>query len=143
MSPAPYGLTALQTLVVDRQARHILDLTSDSGSVVFGLAPLLPPDEGRLIRLEPSAEAAARLRAQLGDAGLAACVTVIAGTPARYLHKLAGPFDLVVMDAGPSGDVPALPGRLRPLLHPQGVVATLALRTPDLPHPDARSTTHE
>ncbi len=83
------------------------------------LAAALPPD-GLLITMEADAARAAVARQRFGDAGVADRVSVIVGEPARFLHKIRGPFDLIVQND--SDDRDGLHQRLMALLGPGGVL---------------------
>ncbi len=55
---------------------------------------VLAPD-GMLIVMEADAARAVELRSRLSSEGLGHRATVIGGDPARMLHKLGGPFDVI------------------------------------------------
>jgi predicted O-methyltransferase YrrM len=61
------------------------------------MAGALPAD-GLLICMQSDAGAAAAARAAFAAGGHASRASVMVGDPARFLHKLSGPFDLVVQD---------------------------------------------
>ena len=86
------------------------------------MATALPPD-GLLISLERDASRAARARAHAGAAGLDARVNVMIGDATRFLHKIAGPFDLIFQDGDKPGYVTMLDA-LHGLLRPGGVLVT-------------------
>ena len=71
-----------------------------------------------MISLEVKPDRAARARANFERAGVADRVSVIVGDAARYLHKVAGPFDLVFQDGAKSLYEPLLE-RLVGLLRPR------------------------
>ncbi len=99
-------------------AKRMLAVGSGSSQPGMWLARALPPD-GMLIVMEfdrPRAEEARRL---FGDAGVSDRAHVIPGDPARVVHKLAGPFDLIFQ----VGDLhPAIRERIRSLLRPGGLM---------------------
>ena len=53
---------------------------------------------------DPALAAAARER--LRDAGFADRISVIVGEPARFLHKIRGPFDVIVQHRADEADLP-------------------------------------
>ena len=74
---------------------RILEIGTGSGEGTLKLAASLDAD-GLLITMEPDASLAAEARRKFADARLADRISVIVGDPARFLHKLRGPFDLIV-----------------------------------------------
>jgi predicted O-methyltransferase YrrM len=91
----------LTVLIRATRARQVLEIGTGDGTSGVEIAASLPPD-GRLITLERDAAAGARARAAFAAAGLDRRVTVMIGDAARYLHKIAGPFDVIVQDSDPS-----------------------------------------
>ena len=73
----------------------ILEIGTGDGEGTLALAATLPED-GLLITMEPDASVAAEARRRFSAAGLGGRISVIVGDPARFLHKLRGPFDLIV-----------------------------------------------
>jgi len=132
VNAAPAG-AALQTLAEQLRASRMLLIGTGVSATALLLAPRLPVD-GRLVVLEPDAMQAAQLRARLADAGCEARTTIIAGVAARYLHKLAGPFDLIVVDGG-DAETMARMDRVDARLDGDGTIAvvrtdgTVTLRT--------------
>lgn len=125
VGPAPIG-TALRTLVAQHGATRILLIGTGVSATALSLAPLLPPD-ARFVVLDADPTQAAELRARLAEAGCTSGTTVIAGVAARYLHKLAGPFDLIVVDAGDENTIPRM-DRVASRLAGDG---TIAVARPD------------
>jgi predicted O-methyltransferase YrrM len=74
---------------------RILEIGSGRGDATVLLAAALPAD-GLLIGMEADAGLAAEARERLRGAGYADRVSVIVGEPARFLHKVRGPFDVIV-----------------------------------------------
>lgn len=73
--------------------------------------------EGMLLTMEADAQQAAAARQRFIDAGCADRISVIVGEPLRFLHKIRGPFDVIVVNTG------AVPhDRLGALLAPGGVI---------------------
>jgi len=112
----------LRTLVLASGARRILEIGTAIGYSALWMATALPRD-GHLISLELSSERAARARVHVERAGLADRVSVIVGDAARYLHKVAGPFDLVFQDSAKTLYEPLL-DRLVGLLRPGGLLVS-------------------
>jgi predicted O-methyltransferase YrrM len=81
------------------------------------------PGGSRLITLERDAARAARARDHFAAAGVADNVSVMIGDASRYLHKMAGPFDLIFQDGDKAQYSPML-DRLIELLRPDGVLVT-------------------
>ena len=112
----------LETLVLTAGARRVLEIGAGTGRRTLRLARSLPEDGGLLsIEIDPGRAATARTR--LADAGLGDRAHVIVGDPARMVHKVAGPFDVIV-DAGDPRQRGPLLDRLAALLQPGGVLVT-------------------
>lgn len=82
-------------------AKRILEIGTGDGSATLQLASALPAD-GLLISMEADPAVAAKARQTFIAAGHADRISVIAGQPSRFLHKVSGPFD-VVFENGESG----------------------------------------
>ena len=78
---------------------------------------------GILITLERDPQRAAIARDHFANAGVADKVSVMIGDASRYLHKIAGPFDLIFQDGDKRQYEPML-DRLVDLLRPGGVLVT-------------------
>jgi predicted O-methyltransferase YrrM len=96
VSPAQGRL--LELLARLTGARAILEVGTLAGYSAIWLARALPPD-GRLVTLEADPHHARVARENLARAGLAEVVEVIEGPALETLPRLAGPFDLVFIDA--------------------------------------------
>lgn len=112
----------LHTLVRSIGARRILEIGTAIGYSTLWMATALPP-EGLLITMERDAARADRARAHLTAAGVVERVTVMVGDASRYLHKVAGPFDLIFQDGDKTQYEPML-DRLIALLRPGGALVT-------------------
>jgi predicted O-methyltransferase YrrM len=97
-------------------AMKVLEIGVDTDGCTIAIAAALPPD-GLLLAIVPDGAAAAAARTAIARAGHGHKSTVIAGDPARYLHKIAGPFDLMLLHGGAS-DYNLLHERLVRLLAP-------------------------
>lgn len=118
---APSG-RFLRTLALISGARHILEIGTAIGYSALWMGGVLPPD-GRLITIERDAARAETARAHAARAGLERQVSVVVGDAARYLHKIAGPFDLIFQDGDKQQYEPML-DRLVGLLRIGGVLAS-------------------
>lgn len=114
--------TLLQTLALANGARRILEVGTGDGHHTQVLAGALPSD-GMMITMEIDAATAARARERLAAAGHAERVSVMVGDATRFLHKIAGPFDLIFQDSDPSKYDHML-DRLVGLLRPGGVLVS-------------------
>jgi len=118
---------SLADLLQSRPARCVLVIGAADTTALVAIARALPPD-GRLLALEVRADRVARARASLEAAQLASRASVMHGDAFRFLHKVAGPFDMAVLFASPdrqgsgSGAVPTLLSRVTPLVPPPGLV---------------------
>ena len=112
----------LRSLVIATGAKKILEIGTAIGYSALWMAQALPPG-GQLISLEIDQSRAATARANIERAGLATTVSVIVGDASRFLHKVAGPFDLIFQD-GDKTLYEALLDRLVDHLRPGGVLVT-------------------
>lgn len=101
-------------------ARKILEIGTGSGASTLELASAMPAG-GMLITMEIDPSIAAGARQAFAEAGYADRISVIVGDPARFLHKVGGPFDVIFHDAGP---IEPVRDRLIALLRPGGVLIT-------------------
>ena len=72
-----------------------------------------------LLTMEGNSDTAAAARQRFIDAGAADRISVIVGDPLRFLHKIRGPFDCIVVN---TETVPR--DRLTPLLAAGGLIVT-------------------
>jgi predicted O-methyltransferase YrrM len=112
----------LHALVLASRATRVLEIGTAIGYSTLWMAAALPPD-GLLVSLERDPSRAATARGYFAEAGVDGRVSVMVGDADRYLHKLAGPFDLVFQDGDKAGYEPML-DRLVALLRPGGVLVT-------------------
>ncbi|WP_027947261.1 O-methyltransferase [Amycolatopsis taiwanensis] len=80
------------------RVKTILELGTLAGYSTIWLGRALPPD-GRLLSLEANAKHAEVARANIAAAGLAEAVEVRVGAALDVLPTVAGPFDLIFIDA--------------------------------------------
>ncbi|MDA0797863.1 MAG: O-methyltransferase [Chloroflexi bacterium] len=88
-------------------AKSILEIGTLGGYSTIWLARALPTD-GRLVTLEANATHAEVARSNIANAGLADIVTLHQGPALDSLATLAGPFDMIFIDA----DKPSNPAYL-------------------------------
>ncbi len=112
----------LEAVVLAASARRVLEIGTANGYATLWLARSLP-DDGGLFSIEIDPRRAAMARAHLEAAGLGDRAHVIVGDPARMVHKVAGPFD-VIFNAGDRRQYGPLLDRLAALLRPGGVLVT-------------------
>ena len=112
----------LQVLARAAGARRILEIGTAIGYSGIWLARALPPD-GMLLTLEMNAERAREARANFERAGVADRTSVIVGDAMRFLHKVAGPFDLIFQDGDKALYTPMLDALVEHL-RPGGVLVT-------------------
>ena len=112
----------LEAVVLASHARRVLEIGTANGYSALWLARSLPEDGG-LISMEIDPRHAAMARTHLEAAGLGDRAHVIVGDAARMVHKVAGPFD-VILNAGDQRQYGPLLDRLVALLRPGGVLIT-------------------
>jgi predicted O-methyltransferase YrrM len=112
----------LHALVLGTKAMRVLEIGTAIGYSTLWMAAALPPD-GLLVTLERDPSRAAAARGHFAAAGVDDRVNVMVGDADHYLHKLAGPFDLIFQDGDKAGYGPMLE-RLVTLLRPGGVLVT-------------------
>jgi predicted O-methyltransferase YrrM len=110
----------LHTLARGCGAKRILEIGTCIGYSTLWMATALPAG-GALITMEFDATRAARARDHFSAAGYADRVSVIVGDATRFLHKVAGPFDLIFQDSDKKLYEPML-DRLIELLRPGGLL---------------------
>jgi predicted O-methyltransferase YrrM len=118
----PHTGALLHALTRCTGAARVLEIGTAIGYSGLWIATALP-DNGMLITLERDAARAGRAREHFQAAGVGGRVSVMIGDAARYLHKVAGPFDLIFQDGDKMQYEPMLP-RLAALLRPGGVLVT-------------------
>jgi len=114
--PDPFAAAA-HAVAQSVGATRILEIGTGDGGATLALASVLP-DAGMLITMEADPSAAAAARQLFAAAGHADRISVIVGDPLRFLHKVRGPFDVIVHH----GDVDAVRARLMALLRAGGVL---------------------
>jgi predicted O-methyltransferase YrrM len=112
----------LRGLVVALPARRILEIGTAIGYSAACMATVQPAD-GTVITMEIDPARAATARQNLARAGVHGRVNVVVGDASRFLHKVAGPFDLIFQDGSKQLYEPLL-DRLVAHLRPGGVLVT-------------------
>lgn len=110
----------LHTLALGCGAARILEIGTSIGYSTLWLATALPAD-GMMITMECEAAVAGRARDHMTVAGYGSRVSVMVGDATRFLHKIAGPFDLIFQDSDKTLYEP-MHHRLVELLRPGGVL---------------------
>jgi len=87
----------IHVLAASIAPRRILEIGTGYGCSGIHLARELAP-EGMLFTVERDPARAAAARQHFDRAGLGGRVSVMVGEAARLIHKVAGPFDLIVQD---------------------------------------------
>jgi predicted O-methyltransferase YrrM len=118
----PHTGALLHALTRAAGGGRALEIGTAIGCSGLWIATALAPD-GMLITLERDAGRAAIARDHFAVAALADKVTVMVGDANRYLHKVAGPFDLIFQDGDKHQYAPML-DRLIGLLRPGGMLVT-------------------
>ncbi len=121
-APAPDVVDVLVATLRHAGARRVLEIGTGPGDSALAIAAALPA-EGMLLTLERDAQVAGEARHRLAAAGVAAKVSVLIGDASRYLHKIAGPFDLIFQNGDPAQCDASLE-RLIALLRPSGILVT-------------------
>jgi predicted O-methyltransferase YrrM len=89
----------LWILVCATRATRILEVGTSNAFSTIWLADAARATGGRVTTLEVNPDKIALARANLASAGLADVVDILEGPAAETLATLAGPFDLVFLDA--------------------------------------------
>jgi caffeoyl-CoA O-methyltransferase len=110
----------LSTLVWATGARRILEIGTFTGYSALAMAASLPAD-GRLVTLELSQRHAAMAQRHIDASPFADRIEIRVGPALASLESLAGPFDLVFIDADKPGYVDYYEAVV-PMLAPRGVI---------------------
>jgi caffeoyl-CoA O-methyltransferase len=120
MLSGPIEGMLLQTLVAVGGARRVLEIGTFTGFSALMMAAALP-DDGELITCDVNPEHLAVARAFFARSPHGHKITVREGPALDTLRMLAGPFDLVFIDADKEA-YPAYYEAVLPLLAPRGVI---------------------
>ncbi|MCX6551290.1 MAG: class I SAM-dependent methyltransferase, partial [Acidobacteria bacterium] len=97
----------LHVLAAAARPARIFEIGTGYGCSSIHLARTLQPG-GLLFTVERNPPRAAVARAFFAQAGLAECVNVMVGEASRLIHKVAGPFDVIVQDGSKDQYEPTL-----------------------------------
>ncbi len=112
----------LHALTRSSGATRVLEIGTAIGYSTIWMATALPAT-GLLVTLERDHARATTARGYIREAGVDDRVNVMIGDAERYLHKLAGPFDLIFQDGDKTQYGPVLDALVR-LLRPGGLLVT-------------------
>jgi len=110
----------LEALIVVSGARSVLELGTFTGVGALAMAAALPTG-GRVVTLERDPDNAAMARGHIAASPLADRIELIEGDAREKLPGLAGPFDLVWIDAW-KADYPHYLDAVLPKLAPRGII---------------------
>jgi predicted O-methyltransferase YrrM len=110
----------LEALIVVSGARRVLEIGTFTGLGTLTMAAALP-EEGRITTLELDPETAATARGHFQASPYAERIELIVGDALETIAGLAGPFDLVYVDAW-KADYPAYYEAVLPKLGERGVI---------------------
>jgi caffeoyl-CoA O-methyltransferase len=112
----------LQVLATALPARRTFEIGAGYGLSALAVV-LAGGADATIFTVERDAARAAVAREHFAQAGLGTRANVMVGEAARLVHKVAGPFDLIVQDGDAVGRLPLL-DRLVALLRPGGVLVS-------------------
>ena len=112
----------LRSLIHALEARAVLEIGTAIGYSAIWMAQALEPGS-RLISLELDVTRAATARRNIERARLSEIASVIVGDASRFVHKVAGPFDLIFQDGDKLLYEPLLDSLIAHL-RPGGVLVT-------------------
>ena len=112
----------LEMLARGLGARRVLEVGTGTGDAALRVVKALPAD-GMVITLERNESRAIAARSEFERAGVAPRVAVMIGDASRYLHKISGPFDLVLQHVDLDQQRVFRP-RLMELLRERGLLAS-------------------
>jgi predicted O-methyltransferase YrrM len=110
----------LEALIVVGGARRVLEIGTFTGVGTLSMAAALPPD-GTITTLEVDPDAAATARRHIDASPHGDRVELIVGDALETIAGLAGPFDLVYIDAW-KADYPVYYDAVLPKLAERGVI---------------------
>jgi predicted O-methyltransferase YrrM len=95
----PATARLLHFILRSARRRKILEVGTSNGYSTIWIAAAVAPAGGEVISIDRSSDKHALARVNLEKAGLAHCVSLIAGEAVNTIPNLAGPFDAVFFDA--------------------------------------------
>ncbi|MDI3269142.1 MAG: O-methyltransferase [Bacillota bacterium] len=114
------GGRLLHLLVLLRKPRHVLEVGLSAGYSTLWIAAALPP-EGVLTTVERDGEKIAMAKNNLERAGLLGQVEILEGPALLRLRDVAGPIDMVFLDAAKDEYLDYFRA-VEPLLSPEAMV---------------------
>jgi predicted O-methyltransferase YrrM len=130
----PETAVLLNTLVHATGAANVLEIGGSFGYSTIWLAEAVEANHGQLTTLEYVPAKAAALRRRIAEAGVESTVTVQEGDAVSLLPRLAGPWDLVLVDAWKE-DYPAYFDLVFPNLRVGGLLVADNITHPTPPGP--------
>lgn len=128
----PETAKLLNTLIHATGAKRVLEIGGSMGYSTIWMAEAVQANDGQLMTLEYVPEKAARLRRRIAEAGVEATVQVQEGDALRILPTLAGPWDLILIDAWKE-DYPAYFDLAFPMLSLHGLLVADNITYPTPP----------
>jgi predicted O-methyltransferase YrrM len=113
----------LRILVRAMDARRVLEIGTSNGLSTLWLAWATEETDGHVETIDSSADKHAMARVNFERAGLAHRISLHLGRALDVLASLAGPYDLIFLDADRASYLDYLPHLLR-LLRPGGLLVT-------------------
>lgn len=104
----PETAAFLKTVVAIRRPTRVLEVGTAVGYSALLMAQAMPA-EGRILTIEKDPSRAREAREHFREAGLEERITLIEGEAGSVMDGLAGPFDLIFMDAAKGQYLPWLP----------------------------------
>jgi predicted O-methyltransferase YrrM len=101
--------------------KNVVEIGTSNGISAIWMAMALRRTDGKLVTYEIDPDTAALARKNFEKAGVADLVTVVEGNAHETVSKLAGPIDLVFIDADKQGYLDYLE-KLLPLVRPGGLI---------------------
>ena len=102
-------------------AKTVVEIGTSNGISAIWMALALRKTGGKLLTHEIDPDTAALARKNFDKAGVADVVTIVEGNAHETVSKLAGPIDLVFLDADKQGYLDYLE-KLLPLVRPGGLI---------------------
>jgi caffeoyl-CoA O-methyltransferase len=113
----------LRLLTEAADAKSVVEIGTSTGYSGLWFCIALQSTGGRLTTFEIDRERAELARGQFRKAGVEQLVTVVEGDAHQKITRLAGPIDVVFIDADKEGYVDYL-NKLLPLVRPGGLILT-------------------
>lgn len=121
MNVPPQDGRLLRTLAEAIGAKTVVEIGTSNGVSALWMSLALRKTGGKLITHEIDPQVAALARENFAAAGVADLITVVEGDAHQTVSKLAGPIDMVFIDADKEGYLDYL-NKTLPLVRPGGLV---------------------